>query len=128
MVINTNKVDDDGNIWFFIKRPLQQLTGFEHEFACLLDFYKKGNQFSMSISGKAIMFEDEKDVSLFLDITPQEAKEVLASQILFKVKMIKVSFFDLSPMKEVTIWTRLKHYILNLLNGAGSSARTFDFS
>ncbi|MDB5193537.1 MAG: hypothetical protein JWQ96_3100 [Segetibacter sp.] len=127
-IVNTIRVDADGYIWFYILRPPQLLSQFDNEFPVTLNYFKKGNSYSLQILGKASLIYDADELIEPLKLMTEEEKRALATNILFKVKIIKVDFFDLDVERNQNLWGRVKSAMLNLLHWGEPDARTFEFS
>src|ERR1700679_1571294 len=69
MIISISKVDELGQMWFFVPRPQQALHEFDREFPVRLEFFKKGRRFFLHVLGKVFFFTDpeEKNSLVFLD-------------------------------------------------------------
>jgi general stress protein 26 len=52
-IVRITEVDREGNIWFIIPRPTQVIESFSKEMPAKLDFFKKGKDFFLKISGVA---------------------------------------------------------------------------
>jgi general stress protein 26 len=52
-IVRITEVDEEGNIWFIIPRPTQVIESFSKEMPAKLDFFKKGKDFFLKISGVA---------------------------------------------------------------------------
>ena len=52
-IVRNTEVDEDGNIWFIIPKPTQVVESFSKEMPAKLDFFKKGKEFFLKISGVA---------------------------------------------------------------------------
>jgi general stress protein 26 len=52
-IVRISKVDEEGNIWFIIPKPTQVVESFSKEMPAKLDFFKKGKDFFLKISGVA---------------------------------------------------------------------------
>jgi hypothetical protein len=50
-IVKTRQVDETGNIWFTIARPLQEINQFEKQFPVALNYYKKESNFFMNVFG-----------------------------------------------------------------------------
>jgi hypothetical protein len=61
-VISDVEMDEEGQIWFVIPRPVQHIEAFEKEIPAKLDFFKKGKDFFVKISGTAFLIADMKEV------------------------------------------------------------------
>jgi general stress protein 26 len=62
-IIRTSAVDDDGNIWFIIPRPTQVIESFSKEMPARLDFFKKGKEFFLKVSGMATIISNAKEMN-----------------------------------------------------------------
>ena len=52
-IAHITEVDGEGNIWFIIPKPTQVIESFSREMPARLDFFKKGKDFFLKISGVA---------------------------------------------------------------------------
>src|ERR1700704_3579796 len=52
-IVRVTEVDEEGNIWFIIPKPTQVVESFSKEMPAKLDFFKKGKEFFLKISGVA---------------------------------------------------------------------------
>ena len=52
-IVRISEVDEEGNIWFIIPKPTQVMESFSKEMPAKLDFFKKGKEFFLKISGVA---------------------------------------------------------------------------
>ncbi|MBN9297917.1 MAG: hypothetical protein J0I41_12960 [Filimonas sp.] len=52
-IVHVAHVDEEGNIWFSLPRPQQDLSVFEKEFPAQLDFYRKSAGIKLQVSGIA---------------------------------------------------------------------------
>jgi hypothetical protein len=62
-VISDVELDAEGNIWFVIPRPVQHIEAFEKEMPAKLDFFKKGKDFFIKITGTAFLITDMEEVN-----------------------------------------------------------------
>ena len=61
-VISDVEMDEEGQIWFVIPCPMQQIEAFEKEIPAKLDFFKKGKDFFVKITGTAFLIADREEV------------------------------------------------------------------
>jgi general stress protein 26 len=93
-IVSISKVDELGQMWFFIPRPLQALHEFDREFPVRLEFFRKGKKFFLHVSGKAFIVTDPEEVnSLVHDDIRELASDHL---VLIKVRMTKADYFESS--------------------------------
>src|SRR6202521_381646 len=52
-IVRVSEVDEEGNIWFIIPKPTQVIESFSKEMPAKLDFFKKGKDFFVKVSGVA---------------------------------------------------------------------------
>ena len=50
-IVSISEVDEEGNIWFIIPRPTQVVESFSKAMPAKLDFFKKGKEFFLKVSG-----------------------------------------------------------------------------
>jgi len=62
-IVQITEVDAEGNIWFIIPRPTQVVESFSREMNAKLDFFKKGKEFFVKVSGLATIVWSEKEVA-----------------------------------------------------------------
>ena len=91
-IVTLSKIDELGQIWFFLPRPQQAIHEFDREFPVRLEFFKKGRQFFVHISGKAFIVTDPEEInSLVHDDIREQAADHL---VLIKVRMLKADYFE----------------------------------
>jgi len=96
-IVTALKVDETGNIWFFVHRPTQCLSEFDREFPARLEFFKKGKRFFMKIAGKACIVSQPEEVNN-LGSLPDDAKEKAMHQlVLVKVKIQSAEYYQNVP-------------------------------
>lgn len=62
-IVRVTEVDEAGNIWFIIPKPTQVVESFSKEMSARLDFFKKGKEFFLKISGVATIVWSAKEVA-----------------------------------------------------------------
>ena len=90
-IVSTLKVDDYGYVWFYMQKPRQELTVFEPEFPARLDFFKKGANFFLQISGKGWVVNDPEELNT-LNVAGDNA--ILSELVLVKVKILKGEYYE----------------------------------
>ena len=92
MIISISKVDELGQMWFFVPRPQQALHEFDREFPVRLEFFKKGRRFFLHVLGKAFIVTDPEEInSLVHDDIREQMDHHL---VLIKVRMMKADYFE----------------------------------
>ncbi|HEX9513989.1 MAG TPA: pyridoxamine 5'-phosphate oxidase family protein [Puia sp.] len=103
-VISIMKVDDLGQIWFFVPRPRQALHEFDREFPVKLEFFRKGKKFFLHLTGKAFIVTDPEEIN---SLVYDEIRERVADHmVLIKVKMTKADYFESSALADRSGWWR----------------------
>jgi len=91
-IVTVVKVDELGQLWFFVPRPKQELHEFDREFPVRLELFRKGKGFYLHITGKAYIVDDPEEVNSLLF---EDLKEQMSSNmVLIKVKMGKADYFE----------------------------------
>ncbi|MES1214563.1 MAG: pyridoxamine 5'-phosphate oxidase family protein [Bacteroidota bacterium] len=94
-IINILKIDDDGQLWFFINRPSRVMHDAEKKFPARLQFYRKGKPFYLKVSGCAGIDEDPDMFNqLSDDIKTNESSEAKQNMILVKLKITRVEYHE----------------------------------
>jgi hypothetical protein len=91
-IVTILRVDELGQLWFFVPRPQQALHEFDREFPVKLELFRKGKGFYLHILGKAFIVNDPEEINslLFDDLKEQMCGET----VLIKVKMGKADYFE----------------------------------
>lgn len=127
-IIHTYKVDDCGYITFFINRPPQLISQFDREFPVGLNYFKKGKNYFMNIFGKARIIHDPEELAYQTDLTPEEINNALTTQILIKVQILKVDFYDNNYEKKNLVLKKMWSVFSKLFDSVGAASRSYDLS
>ena len=103
-VISTIKVDDYGYVWFFVKKPKQNVLEFDNDFPVRLDFFKKGIEYFLQVSGKGWMVTDPEEMCAFLEMYNDVDPSVMDNNVLVKVKMMKAEYFETQTRTKHSWW------------------------
>ena len=95
-IITALKVDEAGQVWFFMNRPEQFLHEFDKEFAAQLDFFRKGKCFNLQITGKAFIVTDPEELSEVSNVPYDLHLKAINPQVLIKFKIMHAEFYDRS--------------------------------
>lgn len=110
-IVSTLKVDDYGFVWFLIQKPIQNLTEFEMEFPVRLDFFRKGKNYFLQVSGKAWVVNDPEEINT-LEILPAEAMHpAMNEMVLVKVKIMKADYYETKTSDNTTWWQNVVNTI-----------------
>jgi hypothetical protein len=103
-IVSTLKVDDYGFVWFFVQRPRQDLKEFEPEFPARLDFFKKGKDCFLQVSGKGWVVTDPEEINSFITL-PEDAKKLAMNEmVLVKVKMMRAEYYEPRTVNRNSWW------------------------
>lgn len=104
-IISVLKVDELGQMWFFVPRPQQALHEFDREFPVRLEFFRKGKKFFLHVSGKAFIITDPEEINSLVheDIREQTGNHL----VLIKVRMTKADYFEsTADLSQAAGWWR----------------------
>jgi hypothetical protein len=127
-IIKTHSVDDNGDILFFVNRPQQSINEFDQEFLVALNYFKKGKNYFMNISGKARIVKDPEELSYITHLTPAEIASALTNQVLIKVKILKADFYDNHLAGRNYLLKKTQTLFYGLFDWGVPGAKSYDFS
>jgi general stress protein 26 len=119
-IVSIMKVDDLGQIWFFVPRPSQALQEFDREFPARLECFRKGKKFFLHLTGKAFIVTDPEEIN---GLVFEEIRERVADHmVLIKVKMTKADYFETYTPADHSGWwrefrTQLRAWLFNTRPG-----------
>ncbi|HUR11925.1 MAG TPA: pyridoxamine 5'-phosphate oxidase family protein [Flavitalea sp.] len=116
-IITALRVDDAGQIWFFMGKPLQQLTEFDKQFPARLEFYKKGKASFIKVSGRACIVNDPHQVSELVTLSNEVAEKAMDQLVLVKLKIDKAEYFENAPATNGNVFQSVYNQILRWLLG-----------
>ena len=103
-IVSVLTVDDLGQMWFFVPRPRQALHEFDREFPVKLEFFKKGRDFFLHVSGKAFIVNDPEEIN---SLVHDDIRELAGNDlVLIKVRMLKADYFESAPPATHAGWWR----------------------
>ena len=124
-IISILHVDDIGQLWFFVKRPMQKITEFESEFYSNLDFARKGKKFFVKVEGKAYLITDPEDINELPDF-PEDVKEKARNEeVLVKMRVTDFFYFEASKKKRRNVFELISLWFDNLLNSRRPAYRFY---
>ena len=122
-IIQTLKIDDDGMVWFFTSCNRDYAKYMDRCFYAYLDYYRKGIDCRLQLSGAASIVENDDEGLFSLCNYPKGTYEKL---VLVKMKIIQAEFFENKPSASTTwidkIRTAINHLFLAPVH------RIYDFS
>ena len=122
-IIQTLKVEDDGYIWFFTSCTGNHAQAIEKSFYAYLDYYKKGTDCRIQLSGKANIIDDNDDAFLTMS---NYSKGTVGRLVLVKMKIMQAEYFENKHQINLSWKEKLKgafqHFFFS------ESHRVFDFN
>ena len=98
-IISILKIDDDGQLWFFIKRPVAMLIDAEMKFPARLQFYRKGKPFYLNVDGWAGIDEDQQLINQFTDYMENKSSSVaMQNMMLVKLQITRAEYHEHKPL------------------------------
>jgi hypothetical protein len=119
-LVSALRVDDIGNIWLLATRPKQQLKEFEQRFPVRLDFYQKGKEFYLNVSGNARIILEPSELDEMLESVHAQ-KNILKRWILVKVQITDVQYHGTAPIAKnnwlTSIYTQFNKWLSPVIPG-----------
>ena len=113
-IINALSVDDAGQIWFFVHRPSQLLREFDREFPAKLNFFKKGKDYFLHITGKAYIIDDPEEVNHLVSLSEEIRDAAINNKfVLVKMRVQKAEYFERHSMKSDAGWNSIVNKIFS---------------
>ena len=105
-LITEMEINDDGQIWFVIPKPAQDLEAFDKEFPVRLEFFKKGIQFRLKVQGKGRLIENHSEMEE-LSAPNATMYEKVKTEPVIMIK-VGVQFVDYTGNMETSFPDRLR--------------------
>lgn len=103
-IVTTLKVDEYGFVWFFVQKPVQHLSEFDHEFPVKLDYYRKGTGYFLQVTGKGFVVTDPEEMNAFVDLPEDVKKQTEENMLLVKVKILKADYYQTRSLHKTGWW------------------------
>lgn len=123
-IIQVLKVEDDGSLYFFTSCMGEHATHLDKTFYGYLDFYRKGCEGRLMISGKAEIIDSDED-----DLLSQSnySKQTSSRLVLVKLKMMQAEFLDAGVQQQKeSFMDKMKHAVSQWF--FTPSHKVYDFS
>jgi len=104
-IIQTLKVEEDGHVWFFTSCNGDYAKNIDRSFYAYLDYYKKGTECRLQISGKAEIVDDENESFLHMS---NYSKSTASRLVLVKMKIMQAEYFENKPVPSITWKDKLR--------------------
>jgi general stress protein 26 len=121
-IVRITEVDEEGNIWFIIPKPTQVIESFSKEMPAKLDFFKKGKEFFLKISGVATIvwsLKDMKCAKLMQQFSGSFEKD---NMVAVKVKVQASEYVEKAPKPSTNpiayVGSQVYNWLLNPLFNA----------
>jgi len=114
-IISVLRVDEEGNIWFFVHNPDLFIEDGDKEFPARLDFYRKGKPFFMQVSGEALVITDKDEINELAGGTTSPSFHPFSHVMLVKVRVEHASYFEQRERKMSLVqtwWHAICKYLL----------------
>jgi general stress protein 26 len=92
-IINVLHVDDVDQVWFMVRRPAQDLKEFEREFRARLEFYKKGKNYYLHVTGKACIVNDPEEINNAHVLDEEMKKAASSAMVLIRMKISQTFYY-----------------------------------
>ncbi len=122
-IIQTLKVEEDGTIWFFTSCAGDYAQSVDKSFYAYLDYYKKGTECRLQLSGKATIVDDDNES--FLNMS-NYSKSTASRLVLVKMKIMQAEYFENKSLQPVSWKEKMNRVISQLF--FNPSHRVYDFS
>ena len=122
-IIQALKVEDDGTIWFLTSCTGDHAKSIDKTFYAYLDFYKKGTECRLQLSGRAPIVEDEQESFLTMS---NYSKSTADRLVLVKFKIMQAEYFETKLQQNISWKEKMKVAINHLF--FNPSHRVYDFS
>ncbi|HMJ46022.1 MAG TPA: pyridoxamine 5'-phosphate oxidase family protein [Ferruginibacter sp.] len=122
-IIQTLKVEDDGHIWFLTSCTGDYAKNVARSFYAYLDYYKKGTECRLQVSGRANIIEDDDDAFLAMS---NYSKGIASRLVLVRMKIMQAEYFENKQYDNVSWKEKLKGALNSLF--FTHSHRVYDFS
>lgn len=122
-IIQTLKVEDDGTIWFFTSCNGEYAQNIVKSFYAYLDYYKKGTECRLQLSGRATIVDDDGEAFLTMS---NYSKSTASRLVLVKMKIMQAEYFETKQQQHVSWKEKMKGAFNQLF--LQPSHRIYDFS
>jgi len=120
-IVRITEVDEEGNIWFIIPKPTQVIESFSKEMPAKLDFFKKGKEFFLKISGVASIIWTEAEIKE-ASLSKQFSESLRKGDVAVKVKVEVSEYVQKTPKPNsnplLNVGSQVYNWLLNPLFNA----------
>lgn len=115
-------LDAYGYLWFWVPKPKQEIGAFENGFPVRLDFYRKGANGFMQVTGMAWIVTDPEEL---LVVSQLPALSVDSDRVLVKVKLQYADYHEQDSVRQQSWWGASRQHLFSWLRqSSGGYAET----
>jgi len=122
-IIQTLRIDDEGNVWFVIDKPSQEINEFDRQFYVGLNFYRKGAPFFLNTYGLARLVNDSAEIATLPYVLQNQNG---SDKILVSVKILTATYREQEPEITDTLFHKCKHYFKSMFAYNVNHTLTFE--
>ncbi|MCW3093807.1 MAG: hypothetical protein JWP81_4876 [Ferruginibacter sp.] len=120
-LVSTIKTDGEGNIWFFTSCDGAFAKNIKEHFHAYLDYYQKGQDCRLRLSGKASIIQDEIEMDGEAIAVESETMNIA----LVKFKILYAEYFE-NKSAPVSLTKKVKTFFTEIF--VPHSHKTYDFT
>jgi general stress protein 26 len=121
-IVRISEVDKEGNIWFIIPKPKQVVESFSKEMPAKLDFFKKGKDFFIKVSGLATIIWNQEEMQSPALLSTFTGSFETNNIVAVKVKVETTEYVEKMPKPAsnplMHVGTQVYNWLLNPLFNA----------
>lgn len=115
-IVTVLKADEEGSLWFFIRKPIAA-DDRPLSFPATLQFLRKGKNFFIRVNGTAREAEMENPVHSTMAADKTISPDALSQLTLIEMKINEVEYREYdNPKSEQGFWARLEHIYRHVFN------------
>lgn len=104
-IINIARTDAVGNLWFYVYQPWASEDALQNDFPVTMDFFKKGNDFSIKVQGTATIQQEQEEL---VDVPKWMSAIKSKDFLLVRVKMCSAEYFDYNQQSSLSFFQKFK--------------------
>jgi hypothetical protein len=113
-IVNTICIDELGNLWFLVLRPVQQVALFDRIFPVKLSYFKKGISTSLSINGLGEIILDPEVINAVTFVDGELRGSAHDKSMLVRVTIEGVEIFEPATRKN-NVWSAVSNFFMETL-------------
>jgi general stress protein 26 len=115
-VVSALTVDEAGQVWFCVSKPTQNIQEFDREFPAKLNFFRKGKEFFLHITGKAVIINDPEELNNLVSLDENiRFGAVNNKYILLKMRIQQAEYYERHSHKYGMGWNKFVSKIFHWL-------------